>query len=96
MFGDSESEAVGSVIAVFRVRPWYSELGVAIGEFYESLEEPQEAEIWYRRVLSYAPLHRPATTALAGLSRRSGDVEAAQRLCGELVQRTGPLAACST
>lgn len=77
-----------------RVRPWHGALGATIGRSYESLGQPQEAEIWYRRVLSYAPLDGAATVGLARLLRGSGDLAGARRLCRELVQRTGPTEAC--
>ncbi len=77
-----------------RVRPWHAALGVVIGELHESLDQPQEAETWYRRVLAYAPLHPDATLALAQLLQVSGDLAGAQRLCRELELRVSSMEAC--
>jgi len=53
-----------------------------------------QAESWYRQVLSQAPLHPQATRGLAAVLRSGGDVPAADRLCAELRQRLGPEAGC--
>jgi tetratricopeptide (TPR) repeat protein len=71
-----------------RVRPWYAELGVLIGDRYKTRGENARAESWYRHVLSYAPLHRVATSHLAQLLREQGNSPAADALCRELEVRT--------
>ena len=77
-----------------RVRPWYAELGVLIGDRHRDQGAPVEAETWYRRVLSYAPLHKGATEHLAALLRARGDAVAAAALCTNLKERAG--AVCAT
>lgn len=76
-----------------RIRPWYAELGVVIADRHRDNGSLAEAESWYRRVLSYAPLHRGATERLAALLRSQGDTASAGTLCATLKQRTGE--ACS-
>lgn len=77
-----------------RIRPWYAELGVAIGDRHKDAGALGEAETWYRRVLVYAPLHRSATEHLARLLRAQGDTTAADKLCATLTERAG--AGCQT
>jgi tetratricopeptide (TPR) repeat protein len=72
-----------------RVRPWYAELGVLIGDRHKEAGASAEAESWYRRVLAYAPLHRPATEHLAVLLRSESDDASADKLCTSLKDRTG-------
>jgi transcriptional activator of cad operon len=72
-----------------RIRPWYAELAVLIGDRYRDTGAVTAAESWYRRVLVYAPLHRTATERLAGLLRKQGDLASAERLCANLIARTG-------
>jgi len=76
-----------------RIRPWYAELAVLIGDRYRDTGTLAAAESWYRRVLVYAPLHKTATGRLAGLLRKQGDLPSAERLCTNLMARTG--ARCS-
>lgn len=75
-----------------RIRPWYAELGVVIGDRHRDSGALGEAETWYRRVLVYAPLHKAATENLAALLHSQGDTATAAQLCTTLKQRTG--AAC--
>jgi Flp pilus assembly protein TadD len=77
-----------------RIRPWQAELGVAIAQRHAELGQGQRAETWYRKVLTQAPLHRGATKGLAKLLAGTGDATEAQRLCRELVERTGPDEGC--
>lgn len=77
-----------------RVRPWYAELGVLIGDRHEAAGDRRDAETWYRRVLSYAPFHPTATAHLASLLRNAGDAAGAAKLCGDLQARVGT-AACA-
>lgn len=77
-----------------RVRPWHPELGVLLAERHLARGDLSDAELWYRRVLTIAPLHSAATAGLARLLRESGDPAAAERLCDELRQRTGETGDC--
>ena len=79
-----------------RVRPWYAELGVLIGDRYRAAAKLQEAETWYRRVLSYAPLHPAATANLAGVLRQTDRQDVAEELCRNLERRVGQVAACAS
>jgi transcriptional activator of cad operon len=72
-----------------RIRPWYAELAVLIGDRYRDTGAVAAAESWYRRVLVYAPLHRTATERLAGLLRNQGELASAGQLCANLTIRTG-------
>lgn len=70
-----------------RAKPWQADLGAIIGDKYLALEQSQEAEIWYRRVLSFAVFNLRATRGLSGILRRSGNTEDANRLCTEFFER---------
>jgi tetratricopeptide (TPR) repeat protein len=78
-----------------RVRPWHGELGTLIGGRHEGAGRAEAAEVWYRRVLSTAPLHPSATCALARLLRRAGDEAAAERLVRERRERTAEVLDCA-
>ena len=78
-----------------RVGPWIVEMGVAIGDRHEADGRVEDAEIWYRRVLGFEPLHPTATCALARRLERSGDVATAERLREELSARLGEATGCS-
>jgi len=78
-----------------RVGPWQVALGVLIGETYEQLHEPADAELWYRRVLAEAPYEPEATVRLAQLLADSGDEAEARLLCRELSARVGEYPGCS-
>ena len=56
-----------------QIRPWYADLGNLIGDQYLAKEDYQEAESWYRRVLSFAPIHEQATLGLAVVLQQTGD-----------------------
>ncbi|MEO1083033.1 MAG: tetratricopeptide repeat protein [Acidobacteriota bacterium] len=79
-----------------RVTPWLGELGVAIGERHGDAGRAGEAEVWYRRVLAYAPFHPRATCRLATLLRDAGDGAGARRLEIELRERLGDGFNCAT
>ncbi|MEM8995757.1 MAG: winged helix-turn-helix domain-containing protein [Acidobacteriota bacterium] len=79
-----------------RVTPWLGELGAAIGELHGAAGRSGEAEVWYRRVLAYAPFHPRATCGLASLLRDAGDAGAAGRLEVELSERLGDGFDCRT
>lgn len=77
-----------------QVRPWHADLGVLIAARYRTRGDMPAAEAWYRRVLGQSPLHPAATTGLSEVLRAGGDGAQADRLCEELVQRTGEKNAC--
>ncbi|MEM1180044.1 MAG: winged helix-turn-helix domain-containing protein [Acidobacteriota bacterium] len=77
-----------------RVSPWLGELGVIVGERHRDAGRSSEAEVWFRRVLAYAPLHPRATCELASLLRDAGDSAAARRLETELADRLGDDGRC--
>ena len=72
-----------------RVNPWLADFGAHIADKYLSLNKVQEAEIWYRKVLSFAPFNSNATKGLVAILKQTGDDSAAQRLCLEYLQRIG-------
>ena len=71
------------------IRPWHSSVGIFIAEARLQADEPQEAELWYRRVLALDPLNREAVTGLAALLTRYGDRPAAEELCAGLARASG-------
>ncbi|MEM8816594.1 MAG: winged helix-turn-helix domain-containing protein [Pseudomonadota bacterium] len=78
-----------------RTGPWKLAVGVAIGTHYEALQQPEDAELWYRRVLAEAPLEPEATTRLAMLLSRSGERGEALRLCRALKEKVGSFPGCA-
>lgn len=72
-----------------RIQPWYADLGAAIGHKYYAKNQTQQAETWFRHVLSFAPFNDKATAGLATILKESGDQQSAQRLCDEFEQRVG-------
>ncbi len=79
-----------------RVRPWYAATGVLIGDRYARIGALDDAEAWYRRVLSQTPFQPEATSGLANLLMRSGNKVEAVRLCNDLRDRTGAKASCAS
>lgn len=79
-----------------RVRPWYAATGVLIGDRYARIGAADDAEAWYRRVLSQTPFQPDATNGLATLLMRSGNQAEAARLCQDLQDRTGAKASCTS
>lgn len=77
-----------------RVGPWQVALGVVIGERYEQLGQPVDAELWYRRVLAKAPYEPEATVKLAQLLANSGEPLEAKALCRALTDRVGDYPGC--
>ncbi|WP_417690632.1 winged helix-turn-helix domain-containing protein [Pseudidiomarina sp.] len=77
-----------------QIRPWYADLGNFIGDQYLAREDYQKAESWYRRVLSFAPIHEQATLGLALVLQQTGDQPGALRLCEELKRRLQAQYAC--
>ncbi|BDX08367.1 winged helix-turn-helix domain-containing protein [Planctobacterium marinum] len=72
-----------------RVNPWLADFGAHIASKYSSMGRLQEAEIWYRKVLNFAPFNSNATKGLVEILKSAGDDIAAQRLCLEYLQRIG-------
>lgn len=72
-----------------RIQPWYADMGALIAEKHQQLNQVQQAESWYRHVLSFAPFNLRATRGLANLLNQAGDSDAALRLCQEYQQRIG-------
>lgn len=77
-----------------RVRPWYADLGVLIGRRHKAQGSSKWAEVWFRRVLEYAPLHQAATSELSVLLRQEGRVDEANERCATLLAKTS--LKCST
>lgn len=72
-----------------RIQPWYADMGALIAEKHQQLNQLQQAESWFRHVLSFAPFNLRATRGLATLLRQAGDTDAALRLCHEYRERIG-------
>ncbi|WP_100643572.1 tetratricopeptide repeat protein [Alteromonas facilis] len=72
-----------------QIAPWYADMGAMIGHKYQELGNMQQAELWYRHVLSFAPLNARATQRLATILFESGETASAERLCNEFKQRVG-------
>lgn len=77
-----------------RIRPWQGALGVLIADRHRDAGDTVAAEAWYRRVLLIAPLHPGATSRLAELLAARGEPRTAQRMCVNLVERTGSNREC--
>ncbi|MEJ2299135.1 MAG: tetratricopeptide repeat protein, partial [Woeseiaceae bacterium] len=69
--------------------------GVLIGETYEQLDQPADAELWYRRVLAEAPYEPEASVRLARLLAASGEEAEARSLCKALSDRVGTYPGCA-
>jgi len=66
------------------IRPWHSAVGLSVARLRAEAGEPQQAELWYRRVLALDPLNAEAVTGLAAVLRAGGDEAGADALCREL------------
>jgi len=71
------------------IRPWHSEVGLSVARSKQALGALEEAELWYRRVLSLDPLNREAVRGLTQLLENAGDTADATALCEELARATG-------
>lgn len=72
-----------------RVRPWRADLGAIIGEAYIESGKRNDAEVWFRHVLSFAPLNRRAIQGLVDLAKYNGDHSTANTLCAQYLQKAG-------
>ena len=72
-----------------RVRPWYAALGAVIGDKYFAMGQMQDAEAWYRHVLSFAPFNESAAVGLVAVLQLQGDEQSAARICEQFSQRIG-------
>lgn len=70
-------------------RPWRANLGAAIGNKYVAQNNMNEAEIWYRHVLSFAPYDGPATRGLALVLTQTGRNAEAERICTQFKEKLG-------
>ena len=66
------------------IRPWQSAVGLSVARLRADAGAPQQAELWYRRVLALDPLNAEAVTGLASVLRAGGDEAGADALCREL------------
>ena len=71
------------------IRPWHSEVGLSVARHKLEAGATEEAELWYRRVLTLDPLNLEAVRGLSGLLAASGDTAEAAALCADLQQATG-------
>lgn len=68
------------------IRPWHSEVGLSVARAKAKADAPDEAELWYRRVLGLDPLNADAIRELSGLLSQFGDTVAAEELCQTLAR----------
>lgn len=66
------------------IGPWHASLGVVIGKLHEKMGNPEEAEVWYRRILRLSPYEPEATARLAMILAAAGDLREALSLCRKL------------
>lgn len=76
------------------VRPWHADLGVVIAEQNIALNRHSDAEVWYRKVLSFEPFHRDASLGLIHVLQQLGDPDAAANICFDLKQKVDPQIDC--
>jgi DNA-binding winged helix-turn-helix (wHTH) protein/Flp pilus assembly protein TadD len=72
-----------------RGRPWRASLGSSIGDKYVQQNNLNEAELWYRHVLSFAPYDGNATRGLSQILALTSRTAEAKRLCQEYQERIG-------
>ena len=77
-----------------KIGPWQSPMGTTIARLHLQQANLGDAEIWYRRVLTIAPLDRDASIGLAAILRVNGDTVQADNICGELKSRFQDIDAC--
>jgi transcriptional activator of cad operon len=78
-----------------RIRPWYAETALLIGDSHRARHRDETAERWYRKAIEIAPFHLDATRKLAALLRTSDRAEEADALCAHLQQRAGQSGSCA-
>ncbi|WP_203293429.1 winged helix-turn-helix domain-containing protein [Maricaulis parjimensis] len=71
------------------IRPWHSAVGLSVAQDKLEAGANEEAELWYRRVLTLDPLNVEAVRGLSTLLAASGDTGEATALCADLEQATG-------
>ncbi|MEO6687922.1 MAG: winged helix-turn-helix domain-containing protein [Dokdonella sp.] len=76
------------------ILPYYTDLAVLIGNRLVAAGRSIEGETWYRRALTYSPLHPAATLALARVLDGSGRTGEATQLCLQLNARVGQQDGC--
>ncbi|QBY04474.1 tetratricopeptide repeat protein [Thalassotalea sp. HSM 43] len=72
-----------------QIQPWHADLGALIGDKYQQLAQPQDAEAWYRRVLNFAPYNERASLGLVSLLNASNRQQEAKRMCEKFVEHIG-------
>ncbi len=72
-----------------RIRPWYAETALLIGDQHLAQAHLQTAEQWYRRVLEISPFHPAATSRLVDLLSKSQRLAEAAALRDRLQERIG-------
>jgi transcriptional activator of cad operon len=77
-----------------RIRPWYAQTALVIGDSHRARHRNESAEAWYRRTLDIDPFHIDATGNLATLLHASDRGEEARTLCARLQQRAGRATGC--
>ncbi|WP_297735014.1 winged helix-turn-helix domain-containing protein [uncultured Maricaulis sp.] len=70
------------------IRPWHSSVGLSVAEAKLADGAPEEAELWYRRVLTLDPFNARAVRGLAALLEQSGNAADAAALCDGLARST--------
>ena len=74
-------------VDIAKIRPWHSDIGTLIADRLVLIDEPTEAEIWYRKVLANEPLHVGATVGLSSVLRSQGEMTEANSLCRNINER---------
>jgi len=72
-----------------RIRPWYADIAVMIGDRHRLRGDMQQSELFFRRVLEYAPFHGGAIKRLAAALSEAGNLQAARNLYARLELRLG-------
>lgn len=70
-------------------RAWRANLGVTIGEKYLLQNNLNEAEIWFRHVLSFAPFDKPATLGVIEVLSKTSRINELSQLCHAYEMRIG-------
>lgn len=70
-------------------RAWRANLGVTIAEKYLLQNNLNEAEIWFRHVLSFAPFDKPATLGLIEVLSKTSRTNEVSQVCRAYEMRIG-------